>query len=174
MKDYRDILKRLFIHALLSAPFFWIGWRLIPAEGGWGAVAPILGGMLCFVCGACLLAIPLAQAAAEPWGALYFPTRMPSGKRPMYGIPQSRRKKGRYEEAMAAYEAIEREYPTELRVYVEMMDMAVVDMKDLSRAERIHERGQLAIQNEDARRALDTMFRAISSRLHARRGGGKW
>jgi hypothetical protein len=75
---------------------------------------------------------------------------------------------------MAAYEVIEREYPAELKVYVEMMDMAVVNMKDLPRAERIYERGRLAIQNEDDLRALETMFRAIGSRAHAGPRGWKY
>lgn len=150
---------------VLATPCFVAGWLLVPRAGSWDALLPILGAMLCFIVGACILAFPIAHAFSEPWGALYFSTRMPDGKTPMYGIPQSKRKKGEYEGAMAAYEAILAEYPTELRAYVEMMDLAVMDLRDVSRAERIYDRGLLAIQNEDDRRALSAMYQAISSRL---------
>lgn len=164
MNEDRTHLSRLLLSGFLAVPFFVGGWLLIPREGSWGALVPILGAMLCFVLGAILLAFPLARLFAEPWGSLYFPSWRPQQKAPMYGIPQAKRKQGQFESAMALYEAIVNEYPGELRAYVEMMDMAVVDLKDLRRAERIYEQARTAIQNEDDLRALDAMYRAISSR----------
>jgi len=173
MNEAQSSLWRLLASLVLAVALLVVGWKLMPTEGSWGAIVPILGGMLCFLLAACIVAIPLARWFAEPWGSLYFSNRMAEGKAPMYGIPQSKRKKGLFEEAMTDYEAIVREHPGELRAYVEMMDMAVVNLKDRHRAERIYEQGMLIIQNEDDRRALGAMHRAISSRLADRRSAGK-
>lgn len=166
--DHRFL--RLAGRLALAAALFGAGWRVIPREGSWEAVLSILGAMGLFLLGACLLAFPLAEWSAAPWGSLYFTNAKPRGKAPVYGIPQARRKKGQFEEAMQAYEAITREYPGQLQAYVEMMDMAVVDLRDLGRAERIYERALLDIQNEGDRRALSAMYRAIASRITASRG----
>ena len=173
MNETQSSLLRLLTSVVLAVALLVVGWKLMPTEGSWGAIVPILGGMLCFLLAACIVAIPLARWFAEPWGSLYLPGRMADEKAPMYGIPQSKRKKGLFEEAMADYETIVREHPGELRAYVEMMDMAVVDLKDRHRAERIYEQGLLIIQNEDDRRALGAMHRAISSRLAEREVAGK-
>ncbi len=173
MSDYQSNLQRLVMGGLIAATLFLAGWRLMPTEGAWDALPHILGGMVCFVLGACALAVPLARWLAEPWGSLYFSNRSASGKAPMYGIPQAKRKKGLFEEAMADYEAIIRDHPGELRAYVEMMDMAVVDMQDLHRAELVFEQGMLALQSENDLRALKAMYRAITSRITRRRFQGK-
>ncbi len=169
MGDDRANLQRLVIGGLIAAAFFLAGWRLMPTGGSWDALPHILGGMVCFVLGSCAFAVPLARWLAEPWGSLYFSNRRASGKAPMYGIPQAKRKKGMFEEAMADYEAIVRDHPDELRAYVEMMDMAVVDMQDLHRAELVFEHGLLVLQNEHDLRALKAMYRAIASRITRRR-----
>ena len=161
-------IRRLVIRTALVAALFWGGWRLIPKEGSWDALVPILIALGLFLAGACILALPLAEWSAGPWGSLYFPNEAPRPKAPMYGIPQARRKKGQYEEAMEAYEAITREHPDQLRAWVEMMDMAVVDLRDVSRAETIYERAAQNLQNEDDRRALSAMHRAITSRFASR------
>jgi hypothetical protein len=168
MGDSSTVRRNVVISLGIASLLFFAGWRLMPTEGSWGAIFPILGGILCFLLGACVLAVPLASSVADPWGSFYFSTRMPDGKAPMYGIPQSKRKKGQFREAMAAYEAITLEYPTELRAYVEMMDLAVVDLNDLWQAEQIFAKAQLAIQNEDDRRSLEAMHRAITSRQKSR------
>lgn len=164
MSDNQANVRHLIVSGVIALPLFVAGWILMPTEGSWGAVSSILGGLLCFLLGAVVLAIPLAGLFAEPWGSLYFPKGNLQAKAPMYGIPQAKRKKGLFEESMADYEAITRDHPGELRAYVEMMDMAVVDLNDPSRAECIYEQGLLTIQNEDDRRSLGVMYRAIASR----------
>lgn len=161
-------IRNLIARVTVVAALFWGGWRLIPKEGSWDAVVPVLMALGLFLAGACILALPLAEWSAGPWGSLYFPNERPRDKAPMYGIPQARRKKGQYEEAMEAYEALTREHPGQLRAWVEMMDMAVVDLRDLRRAETIYERALQNLQNEDDRRALSAMYRAITSRFATR------
>lgn len=73
---------------------------------------------------------------------------------PMYGIPQGLRKSRRYEEAIAGYEAIAENYPDELKPYLEMIDIALADLKDVNRAELIYQRGVLSFEDEQSRRRL--------------------
>ena len=67
---------------------------------------------------------------------------------PMYSIPQGLRKNRRYEEAMAAYEEIAEAYPDELKPWLEMIDIALFDLKDADRAEIIHQRGMQTLVDE--------------------------
>ena len=121
--------------------------------------------MLFFLFGAIILAFPIAQLLAEPSGSLFYPTARFDRPLPMYGIPESKRKKGLYEEAMEEYEKIASEYPTEIKPYIGMIDIAVTNLKDPEWAEQIFYRGLTQIKSEADRHALNEMYVAICSTL---------
>lgn len=88
----------------------------------------------------------------------------------MYSIPQSKKAKGLYEEAMAGFEKITEEYPDEVQPYVEMIDMAIVKLKDPERAHAIYQRGVSRLKKDEDKEALARMYGAIRTRLNARPG----
>ena len=158
MTNYPDILKSLAWRILLASPCFAIG-----VTGALSVLSPFFT-----VAGAIIVAMPLARLIAEPAGGLFLPTRRLSRKLPMYSIPQSRRAKGLYEEAMAGFEKIAQDYPGELEPYIEMIDIAILDLKDPDRASRIYQQGVSRLKKDGDKEALERMYTAIRSRLNAR------
>lgn len=73
---------------------------------------------------------------------------------PMYSIPQGLRKQHRFEDAMQAYEKIAEEYPDELKPHLEMIDIALSDLKDQAMAEAIYQQGALLFKEEKDRKKL--------------------
>lgn len=125
-------------------------------------------GCALLVVGGVVLAFPIAGLLAERTGSLFWPNRRFDRPIPMYSIPQSKRKQGHFEEAIADYEGIAEEYPDETQPYVEMIDICIVDLKDPNRAYVIYDRGMNVLKKEKDKEALTTMYKAISSRLGAK------
>ena len=83
----------------------------------------------------------------------------------MYSVPQSKRAKGLYEEAMAGMEEIAEKYPQETRPYITMIEIAIVDLKDPKRASAIYDRGMSILKKRGDRHALTQMYLGNCSRL---------
>lgn len=155
MNNYPDILKSLVLRAIIALPFFVIG-----VSGAASVFSPFS-----IIVGALILAWPLAALIAEPCSNLFYSRQPLTGPQPMYSIPQSKRASGLYEEAMAGFEDISEDHPTELKPYVEMIDIAIVNLQDPDRANEIYQRGIASIKSDDNRDALATMYSAIRTRL---------
>lgn len=167
MNNYREIFWSLFKRSLLGIPLVVFGYLVLcsPAGGALQSYAGGAFGCVFIICGAIVLAFPLARLLAEPWGNWFWPGDRYDRPQPMYGIPQSRRAKGLYKEALAGYEEILKEHPGERRAYVEMIEIAVVNLNDANRANVIFRRGMDALEKEDDKAALAQMYSAIRSRL---------
>lgn len=86
------------------------------------------------IMGSIIIAFPLAELIAEPTGNLFWPSDRFDRPQPAYSIPQSKRARGLYEEAMAGFEKLAEEHPQEVQPYVEMIDIAIVNLHDPLRA----------------------------------------
>lgn len=172
MHSYKDILLSLLKRVLIAVPFVALSFFLLSRAGGGGsllgAYAMGLLGCASMIAVAIVVAFPLARLIAEPSGSLYWPTGRFDRPQPMYGIPQSKRAKGLYEQAMAGYEKIIRDYPGELKPYVEMIDIAVVDLRDPDRATWLLNRGLAVLKKEEDRATLSRIYSAIITRLTPR------
>ena len=168
MSDYPRILGRLALRLIPASVLFGIGWFLTVSTGDlFVGVVQLLLGMFCFLAGAVLIARPIARLIAEPAGNLFYPGDSFSRPQPMYGIPESKRKKGFYEEAMADYEKIANDFPRELKPYIDMIDVAIVDLRDAGRANAIYQRGIAALKKAEDKETLARMYHAIRSRLNS-------
>lgn len=177
MSEFRDIFRQFGWRLLLALPFFVLGagGRLIgaPAEAnplGAGLAAGLLSTASILV-GAIIVARPLARLAAEPWGALFFPSAQFDKPQPMYGIPEARRKEGKFEEAIAGFAGIAEQDPQEVRAYAAMIDVAIVNLKDLPRGEAILAEGLTALTQREDRERLITCFTNSRSMLRNDRDG---
>jgi hypothetical protein len=172
MTNDPDILKSLSLRAVLGLPLTIGGIVMFFVADAVGNAAMKLGlalvayGMT--MMGAVVLARPLARLIAEPFGAIYWPGKRFTRPQPIYGIPESQRAKGLYEEAMAGFERIAEDYPSEVRPYVEMMDMCIVNLKDPRRANAVYQRGVARLEKDEDKEALARMYSAIRTRLNAR------
>ena len=168
MSNYPGILGHLALRLIPASVLFGIGWFITTTTRDlFLGVVQLLLGMFCFLMAATLIARPIARLIAEPAGSLFFPSDRFTRPQPMYGIPESKRKKGLFEEAMADFEKIANDYPHELKPYIDMMDIAIVDLKDAERANAIYQRGISALKTTEDKETLARMYRAIRSRLNS-------
>ena len=149
---------------LIAAPLFAIGWHLIgAAKDGWGSIPHLFFAMACFVVSAVIVAPPIARLISEPTGSIYYSEKRYIRPLPMYGVPESLREKGRYEEAMSEYEKIAEQYPEEIKPYIEMMDIAIVNFKDYEHAKAIFKRGLSSLQDDKNRDVLKIAYTTVTS-----------
>ncbi len=73
-----------------------------------------------------------------------------------------------YEEAIAGFERIAQDYPDEVKPYIEMIDIAIVNLKDPERANALYRRGILFLKKNEDKEVLARMYGAIRTRLNAR------
>lgn len=166
MSNYRDIFVSLAWRIIPAGVIGACGWFILTgASGGLSALPQLLLGMACIVAAAIIIAPSIAGLFAEPSGSLYYPEGTSERPQPMYSIGESKRKKGLSREAFDHFAKIAEKYPHELRPYVEMMDIAIVDLQDGALAEHVFHQGMSALVTEKDRQGLGTMYRAISSRL---------
>lgn len=161
MSEYREIFISMAKRFPFALPFFYLG---IAAKLGFFSPFSIL-------IGAIIMAKPLARLFAEPWGALFFSNKRFDRPQPIYGIPEARRQEGNYEEAMAGFAKIAGEYDDQVRAYVSMIDVAIVNLKDEARAETIYREGITKLTKQEDREALAGMFSAIRTRIVSDRDG---
>jgi hypothetical protein len=124
---------------------------------------PLIGPAF-IVLGAVILAPPLARLLAESSGGLFYPGGR-GRKEPMYSIPEARRARGEYEEAIADLRRIAAEYPRATRPYELMLTIAIVDLKDAARAEQIYRQGLAALRKRGERDELARFFATTRTRL---------
>lgn len=157
---FSGLLKR----SVWAVALFSIGWYLLRQED----IAFVLIGFVPIIVGAIIVAFPLAGLIAEPTGNLFWPSARYDRPQPAYSIPQSKRARGLYEEAMDGFEKIAEEYPQEIQPYIEMIDVAILNFHDPERAEAIFQRGVSILKKEEDRETLARMYGAIRTRLNSR------
>jgi tetratricopeptide (TPR) repeat protein len=165
MNDERKaLLFSLLWHLLPAAILFLIGTSVLLAAGPAGAFV----GFAFYLVASILLAFPLATLLANAWNNLIWSRSYYDRPQPMYGIPQSRRIKGLPEEALAEYEKILAAHPNELRPWLDMIAIAIEDLKAPDRAQDIFERGVAFLKNPDDRDLLARTYSDIRTRLDVR------
>ena len=169
MDNYREIMASLLKRAVPAIALGGLGWWLLAAaSGGWGAIPRLLFGLACLVGTAIIVASPLSRLVAEPSGNLFYPGKRLSRSLPMYSIPESKRAKGLYEESIEGFEQIAADYPDEVKPYIEMIGISIVNLKDPERANEIFKRGVSLLKKEEDKEALARMYSAIRTRLNAK------
>lgn len=108
---------------------------------------------------ALIIAPALSDLFAEPAGYFYSSGKHSDRPQPAYSIYETKRAKGLYEEAIAGFEKIAAEYPEEVKPYIEMIDIAIVDLKDSERAKRIFYRGIAALKKDKDKEILTQRYR---------------
>ena len=131
----------------------------------WTAIILGFCGIGCVVVSACIMAPQIAQLLVEPFGKIFYSGEEFDRPQPMFSVPEGKRKSGHYQEAFDGFQKIAGEYPQELKSYIAMIDIAVVDMKNKKIADAVFHRGIATLDDKEARDALAKMYKAISSRM---------
>ena len=165
MSNYPDIFKSLLIRTGISLLVIAFACWMMLDVSGWGSSGFLFYGIAGFILVGVIMAQPISRLLAESSGNLFYPVRRQSGPLPMYSIPKSKRAQGLYEEAMDAYEKIAEQYPKEVKPYIQMIDIAIVNLNDPARAADIFQRGLNDLNNEPDIQLLIRRYNAICTRL---------
>ncbi|MDH5297402.1 MAG: hypothetical protein OEV91_00095 [Desulfobulbaceae bacterium] len=148
---------RLLIATLVTA----LGRHLIvSAPPGIEGVSSLLLAMLCFVVAAFVFAPGVARLLAELFvGDLCFRDGFGASSRPNYLIAADKRARGQHEEAMAVLAKIATEHPRELRVYLEMLDIAAAELDEPLRVRQVYGQGKAALRRKEDLAVLASAYR---------------
>ena len=120
--------------------------------------------MASFLAGAVIMAPLIARLISEPFGKLFYSGEEFDRPQPMYSVPEGKRKKGLYREAFDGYLQIAREYPRELKPHLEMLKIAMLDLKDKEQGDLVFQQAIAALDDKEARDALLKMYEALNSK----------
>jgi len=114
---------------------------------------------------AAIIATPQIATALADWVVDVFSASEKFDRpQPMYGIPQGLRKSRHYEEAMEAYGRIAEDYPDEIKPWLEMIEVALHELKDPARAELIYQKAVLQFEDEKNRERLANQLSGLRLR----------
>lgn len=133
---------------------------LLSDNWGIGLIAIVL-----LLSGAIIIAFPIARWISRPAGNLLYPDEEFDRPQPMFSIPEGKRKSGHYQEAFDGFQKIADEYPQELKSYIAMIDIAIVDMKNKKLADSVFHQGIAALDDKEERDTLAKMYKVIGSRM---------
>ncbi len=168
MLNYRDLFKNLGWRALIAGLVLGFGGSVISkglgGGGGLNSAGYFIFGMAIFVVAAIIMGRPMAAVVGEFITNIFYPSYHYKGPQPVYGIPEANRKKGRIQVSFDGFQKIAEEYPQELRAYIEMIDIAIMDMKAPDLASSVHQSGLENLKEEEARGVLSNRYKEICSR----------
>jgi hypothetical protein len=165
--ETHELLKRVVYYGIASAFLcgasycFWTGAR----EGDPAAnLGGLIIGLALLLPAAILFVFPLSRILSSPWGKLLYPDAKFDRPQPLYSLAEAQARREEYETAMTTYEQIAADFPEEIRPWIGMVEIAVMALNDLHRADTIYQRGIEQLTNPQARDTLERMFRGIRSR----------
>jgi hypothetical protein len=97
---------------------------------------------------------PIARMLGHLFMMLIDPVQHYDRPQPSYGPARSKRRMREFDAAFLEYEKIIIEHPTEIQPYIEMMEIAMLDLHSPEKLDAIYEQGLNVIQNEDHRANL--------------------
>ena len=158
----KTMLRSLFWRIFPAAAALAAGYALMTAGS---SISGIFLGLICCMVGALCLAVPIAELGALVWERLIWSKPYYDKPQPMYGIPQARRVQGRFGEALAEYETILAAHPDELRPHLDMVEIALLDLRDPELAHALYERGRERLKKPADKEALARVYAETLTRL---------
>jgi len=162
----KQLLQRA-ITVLVVTILAMIGWFAFigTANLAISSLGGMLWGIAVWVGISCLIGYFASPRLAEIVCSFFGATAKYSKPQPVYGIPEARRKEGRSRDAYDGFRAIATEHPQEVKAYIAMIDVAIIDMKDPTLAREALDSGLAALRDPKDHHALQTMYDAILTRL---------
>ncbi len=149
MVNSHEKIKKFSIHILSAIPFLIASWFMASsALKGNAALLNAPASVLCLLIGGFILGPPIARLISQPVGGLFHPDNATGIPPPQYSMAKAKRSKGLFEEAFDEYRKISDQYPEEIKPYLEMIDIAILHLKDRKRAERIYEKALVNLKDK--------------------------
>lgn len=131
---------------------------------GWAGSPYFIFGMAAFVVASITMGMPMARVVAEFLGNLVYTSEHYSKPQPVYGIPEAKRLKGLFQESFEGYQKLSQEHPQELRAYIEMIDIALVEMKNPDLASSVYHCGMEVLEGQEAKEVLTRKYEEFVAR----------
>jgi hypothetical protein len=122
-----------------------------------GILSLVLGGVI-------FVPIFLNMCLGNIGGFLLYPRREMKKAPPTLSIAKSKRASGAFKDALEHLENLETEYPEVLQIYIDMIDILIVDLHDAKQADMVYLRGIQVLSDND-RLVLTDMYNALKSHL---------
>jgi hypothetical protein len=168
MSVFRSVIFSLICRSFFAAPCFWGSWYLLHSAAiDISDIVQILAGLVLSLVGIAIMAPPVVTLIAEPTGNMFYPGQRYDKRQPVFSVPQALRRKGEYAEALSMYQKLVEDDPRDIRPYIEMINIAIMDLNDVGLADSIVKRGGWSLGYRD-KQALKEMCAAIKSRQDVR------
>ena len=149
MEDRSAAAATLLQRLLVAAPVALLAWWLLSSGGLERATL----GLVCLVAAGFIVGPGIAGLLSEPVGSLFFP-HSPARREPCRGIAETRRARGEYDAAIAAYEEVIAEVPGDVESWIAMVTIAFTHLRDPAHADALARRALLALRDDAGRRQL--------------------
>jgi hypothetical protein len=166
MKELSPILSSLAIRLMVASGLLVVGFTHID-------IRFMLHIPLLILLASIIVAKPISHLLASPAGWLFFPNQHFDRPQPVYGIPEARRKVGQPEQAMEGYSLIVAEHPQELKAWINLLDVALLDLDDPKRAATLYETGMNTLKKPEDRDQLATLYTVFLARGKQSKPGPK-
>ena len=159
--EWKAIVFSLLWRLLVASVLLLLGTVILLQAGPAGA----LMGFGFFLAASIVLAIPFANLLSTAFDHFLWSKSFANRPEPIYGIAQSRRAKGLPEEALAEYEKILAQFPEEIRPHLDMIEIALLDLRDPARARALYLRARDHLKNTEDKATLETIYSETLTRL---------
>ena len=167
VEDRRENWNALARRALVAGPLVLVAVALFVSSVGCpDPTGRRILGLLLVVAAGFTLAPSLAGIVAEPVGSLFYPHR-PAPPEPRRSIAEAKRARGEYHAAIAAYEVVIEEFPTDVASWTAIVEIALVHLHDRQRGDALARRALLTLTDEPSRLELVRVHRRAAKWLRA-------
>jgi hypothetical protein len=147
----REVLKLFGIRMLFAGPLLYLAFS--------GFLYPF--GLFLLALAGWILAEPVALAVSSGFG-IYHQGGSRKGPLPAYSLPESKLKKGLYDDAYQLYNEIALEHPQELNAYIGMIRVAQLHLDDPQKAHEAFHWGLSILTDPRSRQALAMEYRELA------------
>lgn len=112
-----------------------------------------------------ILAEPVSELLAHPFGALYHSEKRRTGPALMFSQPEACIMRGKYDQALEHYRGMILLAPGDVRIYEGMIDLALRHLRDRELAADAFHRGMAAVEDAGEKRRLADEYRRLLALL---------
>lgn len=153
----KDAWKDRFVTKFLRFGIAGIVLIMIPVATGATHVIPLF-----IVPAAILLTIPLLEVIEHLAPGIYGSNQWRSRPKPTFSIARGLKKQEKFGEALEVLERLAREEPQETDIWLEMLEIALMDIKDRDIAESIYRDALSVLENQDSRTLIARFYTNIT------------
>ncbi|HPQ38775.1 MAG TPA: hypothetical protein PLV45_00250 [bacterium] len=129
---------------------------MIPISIGFYQILPLFIPMF-----AILITIPLVELITHFFPDIFGSNQWRSKPKPTFSIARGLKKQEKYIDALAELERMAREDPQEVDIWLEMLEIALMDLKDRNIADPLYRDALSVLESQQSRNAVTTFYENI-------------